>query len=97
MLSLYKYRIIWSPKSIQDLNNIYFYICYNLTKPQIAKNITKIILNSINTLSYLPERYVKIHNISTNKNIRKLIIHNYIVIYEVDKDKRSSIHFAYLS
>ena len=92
------YQIIWSPKAYKDLQNIYTYITQNLKEKNIANNLIKKLLNSISSLNYLPERYVRIlYPISNNKNLRKFTIDNYIVVYEVVRDTRSSIYSTYFS
>ena len=45
------------------------------------------IKNTISNLFYFPEQYPKIEN-DTSDNIRKIVIDNYIIIYQVKKDAR---------
>lgn len=93
-----KYKIIWSPKAYKDLQNIYKYIVYNLEEKNIANNITDKIFNLISGLKYLPERYIKIFDYNDEtKNLRKLVVDNYIVIYEVNNNTRASFYFTYIS
>lgn len=91
-----KYKIIWSPKAYKDLENIHYYIEYYLKEKNIANNIVKKILDSIANLSYLPEKYIKIQYLEDEtKNMRKMKVDNYIVIYEINNFIRSSIYFTY--
>jgi len=79
-----KYKITWSPTARNDLDNIHYYIEHFLKEKDIANNMINKLLQSISDLDYLPEKYVKVessHYIA--KNIRKMIVCNYIVIYEV--------------
>ena len=92
------YKIIWSPKARNDLQNIHFYIEYYFKEKSTANKIVNRILNSISNLSYLPEKYVKIQDWEDkSKNVRKMKVNNYIIIYEVDKEKRPSLYFTYFS
>ncbi len=92
------YKITWSPKAYKDLQNIHFYIEYYFKEKNIANNIVKKLLNSILDLSYLPEKYVKIQNFTNKtKNIRKMLVNNYTVIYEVNSNTRTSLYFTYFS
>lgn len=93
-----KYKIIWSPKAKQDLQNIHFYIKYYLKEENTANNIIKKILNLISDLCYLPEKYMKIQSSKyKNENIRKMPVGNYIVIYKVNIETRTSIYLTYFS
>ncbi|MBO5413100.1 MAG: type II toxin-antitoxin system RelE/ParE family toxin [Clostridia bacterium] len=93
-----KYKIIWSPKAYMDLQNIHFYIEYYLREKITANNVVKRILDSISNLSYLPEKYVKLKNFNDKtKNLRKMPINNYLVIYEINNNTRTSLHFTYFS
>ena len=92
------YKIIWSPKAYDDLQNIYTYIAYHLKEKHIANNLIKKILNSISNLNYLPERYIKLYKSNPKaKNLRKLQVNNYVVIYEVKHNTRANIYFTYIS
>lgn len=92
------YEIIWSPKAYEDLQNIYAYITYQLKEKYIANNIIKNILNSISSLSDFPERHMKVFKSKIRiKNLRKLPIDNYVVIYEVVHNTRSGFYFTYFS
>lgn len=80
------------------MQNIHFYIEYYFKEKNTASKIVNKILNSILSLSYLPEKYVKLESWNDNtKNVRKMKVNNYIIIYEVNKEKRTSIHFTYFS
>lgn len=92
------YKIIWSPKAYDDLQNIYTYIAYHLKEKHVANNLIKKILNSISNLNYSPERYIKLYKSNPKaKNLRKLQVNNYVVIYEVKHNTRASIYFAHIS
>lgn len=92
-----RYKIIWSPKALRDLDNIHFYIDYCLKEKHIANNIVRKLLNLVESLSYLPEKYEKMKSVPIRKNVRRASVKNYAVIYEVDKNTRTSIHFTYFS
>ena len=80
------------------MQNIHFYIEYYFKENNIAGKIVNKILNAISNLSYLPEKYVKLEDWKDKtKNVRKMRVNNYIIIYEVDKEKRTSLYFTYFS
>ena len=93
-----KYKVIWSPKAYKDLQNIHFYIEYYLKEKNIANKVAKKILNLISSLSYSPEKYVKIQNFNEKtNNIRRMPVDNYVVIYKVDNNTRTSFYITYFS
>lgn len=92
------YKIIWSPKANEDLKKIYFYIAHYLNEDEIAKNLINIILDSISKLNYFPERHSRICIFENNLKItRKLIVNNFIVLYQVDNNTRTSLYLTYFS
>ncbi|WP_296113836.1 type II toxin-antitoxin system RelE/ParE family toxin [uncultured Anaerococcus sp.] len=69
-----------------DIVGIYNYIKYTLQSPDAAMNIVKKIEESIMDLNFMPERFELLDlEGSDYKNIRKLIVKNYIVVYKVLK------------
>lgn len=91
-----EYKIIWSPKAYKDLDDIYLYISHHLEEKNIAKKLVKKILDEILKLNCSPERYEKIKE-KHEQNIRKMLVKNYLVIYEVDNDTRASFYFTHIS
>lgn len=82
-----RYSITWSYKAYKDLNNIESYLRFNLNEFNIArKNVNKI-LSCISNLTYLPEKNTRLYNYYTN--VRKMKVNKYIIIYEVDNDKKN--------
>ena len=93
-----KYRIIWSPEAKEELDNIHFYIEHYIKEKNLADNIIRKLLTTISNLNYLPEKFEKIQIFKNKtKNVRKMIVNNYVVIYEIQKDTRSTIYFTYFS
>lgn len=83
-----KYNIYWSKSFEYDLDKIFNYLFFNLNEPSIARKLYKKILTSLYSLEYFPEKYLKLTNISNSKytNLHRLIISNYIIIYEIKHD-----------
>ena len=93
-----KYTIKHSPSFEKELNNIYRHILFKLKEPMIASKLYDKIKNTIISLEYFPERYMKISNFNhKDRNMRKLIIEKYIIIYEVNKNIRRSFYLTYFS
>lgn len=87
-----KYKIIWLNSFRRELSHIYYYLSKILKKPSIANSFHRKVYQTLSTLSYFPERYQKIYG---NKNIRKIPIDNYIILYTVNLNTRSSFHITY--
>ena len=80
-----------------ELEAIIHYIKNKLKEPFLADNFYKTIVSEISSLEYMPERYMKILNKNRKRNLRRLPIDKYVVIYEVDNKTRSSLYLAHLS
>ncbi len=83
------YKITWSPSAYKDLQNIYSYIKYFLKEKNTANKIVKKILYAISNLNYFPERYIKLKDPKfAVKNIRKMYVYKYNIIYEINEEIR---------
>lgn len=94
-----KYYIIWTLNFKNELKNIFNYLNYFLNVPLTAEKLHQKLVASLTTLEYFPERYTKITNTKflTSNSIHRVIIDNYIIIYEVNRNTRSSFYFTYFS
>lgn len=80
------YEVYISKVAKNDIVNIYNYIKINLMSPDSAINTVRKIEESIIDLNFMPERYeLLVLDGADYKNIRKLIVKNYMVIYRVIK------------
>ena len=79
-----EYSIIIQPQFLEELEVVlYFFRNKFPTKRKMFAEIR----NTVLSLSIFPERYSKINKNFNTKNIRKLPINKYVVIYEVDNEK----------
>ncbi len=82
-----KYNIKTTKAFEEELLDIYSHIVDYLQEPKIANEKYKKIRNKILSLQYLPERYSRIFKSKfKNRNLRKLLINNFVIIYEVRND-----------
>lgn len=81
-----KYYIIHMPQFRKELDNIEYYLANVLCSPLAASNLLNKVINLVSCLALFPERYSKIFvsNKFKNRNLRKIPVDNYIIIYEVD-------------
>ena len=98
MIYINKYMIRTSPTFEEELTKICEYIIVKQLKIASARKFYHKVKKEIYSLNYFPERYAKISNYKNqNKNLRRLPINKYVVIYEVNNDIRTSIYFTYFS
>ena len=83
-----KYNIIIEKYAQKDLESIYNYICNNLVNKEAAIKLLNKIKEKFDSIALFPKSApLIINNYVKNKNIRKLLIDNYIAFYEVDDIK----------
>ena len=94
-----KYQILLTTTFKEELEEIIYYIKYNLKEPLIAKNLYKKIINEISSLQFMPERHklIEYKNINSKNTLRKFLINNYVIIIEVKKELRTNIYPTYFS
>ena len=90
-----KYLVLQTLSFKKDLKEVLDYIAFKLNEPITSKKFYDNLLTKIYSLQYFPERYTKINY--KNKILRKLPLHKYIVIYEVDHNTRASFYSTYFS
>ena len=98
MDSISKYIIFQTADFEEELENIIYYFIKKLKEPSIAYKFYNDVINKILSLEYMPERFMKIQFANNySKNIRKIPIKDYLIIYEVNKNTRTSFYFTYFS
>lgn len=88
-----KYKIIWSSEFLNELDDVLYYLTFKLKEINGAKKFYKKVLNSLAPLEYFPNGYSKIY--CNNTSYRKLFVDNYIIIYLVSKNTRTSSYLTY--
>jgi plasmid stabilization system protein ParE len=76
-----KYNIIIEPEAENDLLNIFSYIKENDSEVK-ARNFIKKLQKSINSLSFMPQRYRNSHYIEDGRT-KDLIYHGYTICYHI--------------
>lgn len=82
------YKIIFSPKFVNDLNETFDYISSTLSSEKAAKNLMKKIDSSILLLKQNPYMFPLCSEPLDVLNYRKIVIKNYIAVYQIDDNAR---------
>jgi len=91
-----RYTISLSRSFTVQLNNILFYLDFNLQNPFASKELYLKIVASLENLEIFPRLYQKITSKRYfNKEIRRLVVSNYVIIYEVD-DKSHKVNLLHI-
>ena len=87
-----KYTVKITPKTFEDLDEIYHYISTELDNDGAAANLLETIETSIMRLkgfpfscSFVMDKFLK------DKGYRKLIIENYIAFYRVNEEEKQVV------
>lgn len=87
-----RFQLRVTPAAEHDLNEIYYHITNNLGAPQAADNLLDDIEKQILSLCDFQHRCEYSRNeILRDKGYRKLVIHNYVVLYLVDDKSKTVI------
>lgn len=90
-----KYKIIWSPTFIKELDNICDYMTTYLKETAIAKRFYHKVVEKLDSLKYFPERHIKMK--IKDIEFRKILLKNYIIIYQINFKTRRSCDSTYIS
>ena len=78
-------KVIWHETALLALQNILAYITHRESL-QVAKKVVRELKNKANGLSVFPEKYQRETLIQTNRNIRRIVVHSYKILYEIHPD-----------
>lgn len=82
-----KHRIVYSPESRRDLDEIWDYIKYSLQNPSAAVHIVDRIMDEIDQLEILPDIGAPLSSIAeVESDARFLVTGNYLTFYRVRGD-----------
>lgn len=82
------YKVIYSLQAADDLKDIYYYIAFELSVPDTAKNQVNRIRKSIRSLDFMPARFPIVDwEPWQSMNMHKVSVDKFVVFYLVDSDK----------
>ena len=82
-----KYSLYIYPQAAKDLENIFDYICNELHNPAAAYGQIDDFAKALETVCFMPLSCPLVNNEYTKeRNLRKLIVNNYIVFYRAKEE-----------
>lgn len=82
------YSVVYAPKALDDLREIYVYIAFELKVPSTAADQINRIRKEIRSLDIMPMRYALVDwEPWKSMKMHRVPIDNYVVYYTVDTDK----------
>ena len=83
------YSISYTSASLEDIRRAHHYIAFSLREPGYASKATRKILDSVQSLCYMPERFSCVDDfLYLNKEVRRAPAGNFLILYIVDNDKK---------
>ena len=95
-MDINNYEIVFTDTAKEELEEIYEYISEHLLEVGIANRLMDKIEQSILRLEQNPYSCVEIHIKPHNNLYRKLVIDNYVVLYEVEETYKQVILYRVL-
>ncbi|MBR4459624.1 MAG: type II toxin-antitoxin system RelE/ParE family toxin [Clostridia bacterium] len=81
------YHVVLAGQAKRDIRGIYDYISTRFGYPETARNQCQRILDGMETLAYLPEKYDLVSfEPARSRGVRRLNVDNYAVFYMIDED-----------
>lgn len=81
------YSVVYSPKAMDDLREIYSYIAFSLMVPETAEKQVNRIRKEIRSLDFMPSRYALVEwDPWQSMGMHKVPVDNFVVYYTVNDD-----------
>ena len=78
-------KIIWHDRALFNIDNILGYVNRNAGN-KVAVKLVKQIRDKANGLNNFPEKYQRENNFDKERNIRRVVIYSYKIVYEIKTD-----------
>ena len=81
-----KYKVQHSPKTLNDLDEIWDYILLNLGNPDAAENVINKMMDTIDALEGFPERGTPFSSVADMESDYRFVLSgNYMAFYRVEE------------
>jgi plasmid stabilization system protein ParE len=85
-----KYRIIITPRAINEISKIYDYILNELYAEKAARKLVQEVEETIQELKYSPKIYARIEKLDdVKRRYRRIVIRNFVILYTVDEEHKT--------
>ncbi|MEN6326754.1 MAG: type II toxin-antitoxin system RelE/ParE family toxin [Syntrophomonas sp.] len=77
-----EWKVVYTEQAERDLRSIFEYIAFSLLEPEVAKNQSRRIMDTVAKLNEMPLRYPLYQNEPWySKGVRALPVDNYLAFY----------------
>ncbi len=84
------YKIVFTNDSIAEMDAIYNYISRKLYAPNSAKKLMEKVEEEVQSLKYMPQRYVVIKKFpQIDMEYRRIVIKNFVIIYTISEKEKT--------
>ena len=84
-----EYEIIISETFIEETQEIYDYIKYNLKAEQASSNLRREIQEKIEVLKHSPRIYAKLYKLDRYGRIfRRIVVSHYVILYTIIEERK---------
>ena len=90
-MDINNYEIVLTDIAQEELEEVYEYIFKNLYNELSADSLMDKMEKAIFSLEQNPYKYPEVHIRQRNEVYRKLVVDNYIVLYEVDEEYKQVV------
>lgn len=81
------WKIVYTKKALEELDDIYNYISNVLLEPKTAKSLFELIIKEVRGLDQMPMRNRLCDELPWNdKGIRKMQVKNYLIFYRPNEE-----------
>ncbi len=89
-----KYSVKITKSALNDLELVYVYILETSFSKEMAMKVKENIVNEIFSLELFPKRNIKIDGF---RNIRRLLVYSYALLYRIEEEKGEVVILRMLS
>ncbi len=85
-----EFELLISPRAAEDFESIFDYVSIELCNGTAANSLVDEFQKALERVCFMPESCPRVNNEYVNdKNLRKLLVNNYIIFYKINEENQS--------